>query len=183
MKDKTYVDIKKPRVKSPVSDDIEFEDMDDSDIDEKTNVKVKGPKKKVKQLYVQNAPVDVKALHTSVSNTEFAVQSKVINLDKIQDKSFKDPSLSKRQMNKHPLQRAESIEVENIQTNILHKIKSKLQYDFGLKKFEKERSLSEDPIPENLQTFIKMKTGKYNQSQEASGYFSDDCKKVESKYH
>ena len=48
MKDKTYVDIKKPRVKSPVSDDIEFEDMDDSDIDEKTNVKVKGPKKKVK---------------------------------------------------------------------------------------------------------------------------------------
>jgi hypothetical protein len=46
LKDKTYVDIKKPRVQSPMSDDID--DMDDSDIDEKIKVQVKGPKKKVK---------------------------------------------------------------------------------------------------------------------------------------
>ena len=46
LKDKTYVNIKKPRVQSPVSDDID--DMDDSDIDEKIKVQVKGPKKKVK---------------------------------------------------------------------------------------------------------------------------------------
>ena len=37
LKDKTYVDIKKPRVQSPMSD--EMDDMDDdSDIDEKINV-------------------------------------------------------------------------------------------------------------------------------------------------
>lgn len=68
----------------------------------------------------------------------------------------------------------------------MDKIKKKLSYDFGLKKFEKERSLSEDPIPENLQTFIKMKTGKFNDgSHDVSGYFSDDHKhdKVCSKYH
>jgi|SaaInl59LU_5_DNA_1037362.scaffolds.fasta_scaffold260975_1 hypothetical protein len=46
LKDKTYVNIKKPRVQSPMSDDID--DMDDSDIDEKIKVQVKGPKKKVK---------------------------------------------------------------------------------------------------------------------------------------
>ena len=46
LKDKTYVDIKKPRVQSPMSD--EMDDMDDSDIDEKIKVQVKGPKKKVK---------------------------------------------------------------------------------------------------------------------------------------
>ena len=46
LKDKTYVDIKKPRVLSPMSD--EMDDMDDSDIDEKIKVQVKDPKKKVK---------------------------------------------------------------------------------------------------------------------------------------
>ena len=46
LKDKTYVNIIKPRVQSPMSDDID--DMDDSDIDEKIKVQVKGPKKKVK---------------------------------------------------------------------------------------------------------------------------------------
>lgn len=70
LKDKTYVNIKKPRVQSPMSD--EMDDMDDSDIDEKVKVQVKGPKKKVKQLYVQNAPVNQRGI-TSVSNTEFNV--------------------------------------------------------------------------------------------------------------
>ena len=100
LKDKTYVNIKKPRVQSPVSDDID--DMDDSDIDEKIKVQVKGPKKKVKQLYVQNAPVNQRGM-TSVSNTEFNVQTKVINLENIKDKPSKEVSFSKRPKSKNPL--------------------------------------------------------------------------------
>ena len=46
------MDIKKPRVQSPISDDFEDLEEDIEDVDEKTNVQVKGPKKKVKELYI-----------------------------------------------------------------------------------------------------------------------------------
>jgi hypothetical protein len=73
-RDKTYLDIKKPRVKSPISDDFDDIEIEDMDVDEHTQIDIKKPKLK------NRGQTDFKKLEVSQQITENNVLTKFIDL-------------------------------------------------------------------------------------------------------